>query len=131
MQLIIIYLCVYLFIQTNVFIYLFMLILYVFFYHCKHFLSSFLHNIYHGLAWVPVGTMLHTFGWPMVSVVINVYLLWIVLNSTPILRSTNSILSSIYNFFYSFFLSVNFPMMYLSWDMLVRWGGGGVCILGY
>ena len=64
MQQIIIYLFVYLFIQPNVFIYLFMLILYDFFYHYKHFLSSFFPNIYHGLAWVPVGTMLHTLADP-------------------------------------------------------------------
>ena len=63
----------------------------------------------------------------MLSEYINVYLLWTVLNSTPILRSNNSLFSSIYNFF----LNVKFPKMYLFWDRLVRWGGGGVDILGY
>ena len=131
MQPIIIYIFVYLFIQPNVFIYLFMLILYDFFYHYKHFLSSFFPQ---HLSWLGLGPCRHYatyFGWPMVSVVLNVYLIWIVLNSTPIWRSKNSLSSSIYNFFHSCCLGANTPMMYMSWDRLVRWGGEGVGILGY
>ena len=72
MQQLIIYLFVYLFIQPNVFIYLFMLILYDFFLplhthmaSCGNiFLLLFFPNIYHGLAGVPVGTMLHTLSNP-------------------------------------------------------------------
>ena len=65
MQQLIIYLFVYLFIQPNVFIYLFMLILYDFFFTTTNiFCLLFSPNIYHGLAWVPVGTMLHTLADP-------------------------------------------------------------------
>ena len=72
MQQLFIYLFVYLFIQPNVFIYLFMLILYDFFLplhthmaSCGNiFLLLFSPNIYHGLAGVPVGTMLHTLADP-------------------------------------------------------------------
>ena len=86
------------------------------------------------LSWLGLGPCRHYatyFGWPMVSVVLNVYLIWIVLNSTPIWRSKNSLSSSIYNFFHSCCLGANTPMMYMSWDRLVRWGGEGVGILGY
>ena len=62
-KLLFIYFSIYLFNQMYLFIYLCLYCM-IFFYHYKHFLSSFFPNIYHGLAWVPVGTMLHTLADP-------------------------------------------------------------------
>jgi len=80
-----IYLSIYLFNQMYLFIYLCLYCM-IFFYHYKHFLSSFFPQHLSWLGLCPCRHYATYFGWPMVSVVINVYLLWIVLNSTPIVE---------------------------------------------